>query len=84
MMTSALLSTGNLMKKFNEEKVRSFISFIQQEGDSSSENVLDNYISCQFAHFLPDSIKKCNNREDTTCDSCEFWKLESMFEWLSK
>lgn len=72
------------MKKFNEEKVRNLISFIQQEGDLSSENILDNYISCRFARFLPDNIKNCSNGEDTTCDSCKFWKLELMFEWLSK
>lgn len=83
-MTSAWLSMGNLMKKFNEEKVRSLISFIQQDKDTPNENILDNYISCRFAHFLPDNIKNCSNREDTTCDGCEFWKLESMFEWLSK
>lgn len=83
-MTSAWLSMGNLMKKFNEEKVRSLISFIQQDKDTPNENILDNYISCRFAHFLPDNIKNCSNGEDTTCDSCEFWKLESMFEWLSK
>ena len=83
-MTSAWLSMGNLMKKFNEEKVRSLISFIQQDKDTPNENILDNYRSCRFAHFLPDNIKNCSNGEDTTCDSCEFWKLESMFEWLSK
>ena len=83
-MTSAGLSMENLMKKFNEEKVRSLISFIQQDKDTPNENILDNYISCRFAHFLPDNIKNCSNGEDTTCDSCEFWKLESMFEWLSK
>lgn len=83
-MTSAWLSMENLMKKFNEEKVRSLISFIQQDKDTPNENILDNYISCRFAHFLPDNIKNCSNGEDTTCDGCEFWKLESMFEWLSK
>ena len=83
-MTSAWLSMGNLMKKFNEEKVRSLISFIQQDKDTPNENILDNYISCRFAHFLPDNIKNCSNGEYTTCDGCEFWKLESMFEWLSK
>ena len=72
------------MKKFNEEKICNLINFIQQEKDSPSDNVQENYISCQFANFLPDNIKKCNSNQDATCDNCEFWKLESMFKWLSK
>lgn len=82
--TNALLLMVNLMKRFNNEKVCNLISFIQQDKDTPSENIQDNYISCRFAHFLPDNIKNCSNGEDATCDSCEFWKLEPMFEWLSK
>ena len=71
--------------KFNEEKVCNLISFIQENKDMLSENVQDNFISCQFANFLPDNIKKCNStKESTTCDGCEFWKFEPMFEWLSE
>ena len=39
-------------------------------------------VKCENCAF--NSEKGCSNGEDTTCDSCKFWKLESMFEWLSK